>query len=89
METSLSINTDPRANTEVDRGQVENSETSESDFPMFPFPSFRLRHRVYSKTRKMKAWKIFSEVPRFPRNPSFRIATFDRTFKRVAERMRV
>ena len=49
-------------------GQVENSETSEitetseSDFPMFPFPSFRLRHRVYSKTRKMKARKIFSEI---------------------------
>ena len=46
-------------------GQVENSETSEitetseSDFPMFPFPSFRLRHRVYSKTRKMKTRKIF------------------------------
>ena len=50
---------------------VENSETSEiteiseSDFPMFPFPSFRLSHRVYSKTRKMKPRKIFSEVPRF------------------------
>ena len=34
-------------------GQVENSEipeiteASESDFPMFLFPSFRLRHRVY------------------------------------------
>ena len=46
-------------------GQVENSEiteTSESDFPMFPFPSFRLRRRVYSKTRKMKARKVFSEI---------------------------
>ena len=43
-------------------GQVENAETSESDFPMFPFPSFRLRHRVYSKTWKMNARKIFSEV---------------------------
>ena len=49
-------------------GQVENSETSEitetseSDFPMFPFPSFRLRHWVYSKTWKMKARKIISEV---------------------------
>ena len=46
-------------------GQVENSEiteTSKSDFPMFPFPSFCLSHRVYSKIRKMKAGKIFSEI---------------------------
>ena len=71
----------------IKSGQVENSETSEiaetseSDFPMFPFPSFRLRHGVYSKTQKIKARKIFPEVPRFPRNPSFRIATFDRLSK--------
>ena len=60
-------------------GQVKNSETSEitetseSDFPMFPFLSFRLRHRVCSKTRKMKARKIFSEVPRFSRDRVFEL----------------
>ena len=66
-------------------GQVENleiTETSKSDFPMFPFPSFRLRHGVYSKIRKMKLGKYF---PRFPRNSSFRIATFERIFRRVGE----
>ena len=58
-------------------GQVENSETSEitetseSDFPMFPFPSFRLRHRVYSKTRKMKTRKIFSEVSEISEKSEF------------------
>ena len=51
--------------------EVENSETSESDFPMFPFPSFRLRHRVYSKTRKMKARKIFSEVSEISEKSEF------------------
>ena len=36
-----------------------------------PFPSFRLRHRVYSKTRKMKTWKIFSEVSEISEKSEF------------------
>ena len=52
--------------TSIKMGQVENSETSESDFPMFPFPSFRLRHRVHSKTRK-----IFFEVSEISEKSEF------------------
>ena len=35
------------------------------------FPSFRLRHRVYSKTRKMKTRKIFSEVSEISEKSEF------------------
>ena len=69
-------------------GQVENSETSEitetseSDFLMFPFPSFRLRHRVYSKTRKMKAQKIFSEVSEISEKSEFSNCLFLPNFQK-------
>ena len=48
----------------ISLGEGENSETSEKYFPMFPFSSFRLPHRVYSKTRKIifRGFRVF-ELP--------------------------
>ena len=71
-----------------ENGQVENSEiteTSESDFRCFLFRVF-----VWGTgyIRKLGRWKLGKYFPRFPRNPSFRIATFDWTFKRVSKTWR-
>ena len=51
------------------------------------FRCFLFRVFVYDigYIRKLGRWKLRKCFPRFPRNPSFRIATFDRTSRRVGE----